>query len=196
MDPTDDVFVPVSDPTVAEDIFDSTWRHVRRGPDGAFELLKVPERIAAPGISNAHFSPQDEGRIAEAFRKHASAVFYAVVMEPLRRPVPVFRGSASRAGMHAFQKSCAHFNYVVRAPDISALVICSTDDFLVYAGSSAFVETCAGGSVAASVRSFLDYANDNRMITGLHRSLSSVCDAVINEYPRAAEGTFVRFPRA
>ena len=113
----------------------------------------------APGISTAHFTREDEVRIAQAFQETGQEMVYAVALEPLKNMPAVIQVSTTQEGLREFQRHCSHFNYVLSTSDARGMVVCTTDDYLVYVGDRTFVESCAGSTEAAALRLFLEYAD-------------------------------------
>jgi hypothetical protein len=195
MSPSTAAFSAVSDAALADELLQVLGKNVRRSPGGMFELLRARGRHALPAISSAHFGREDEARIAEAFQHEQHGQVYALALEPLKNHERVFFASSTSDGLREFQRTCSHFNYALSAPDASAMVICTTDDYLVYAGSRPFVERCAGAGEAAALQSFREYADDPMWPQNLRRHLQSVYTTLAKEFPEADAGTYVRFPK-
>lgn len=194
MPSTNTTFAPVADVQRAETLFAGMRQCVRREGDGTFELRRRTAVVALPGISNAHLSVEDQGRVAAAFEAASYPVVYAMALETLKGVAPVFEVPCSPAGMSGFQHACGHFNYALCSPDMRAVVVCSTDDFLVYLGPDGFVEACAGRSSAEAVQVYRDYVDSYSRMPAMQRILRAVDRALLDEYPKAPEGSAVRFP--
>lgn len=169
---------------------------VRSAASGGFELARSPGRHALPAASRSHFGPADETRIAESFQIEHHCLLYAVPLEPCPDQWPVYSMPATAEGLQGFQRACAHFNYALCTPDALSLVLCSTDDFLVYAGTRTFVERCVGADEASAFNAFFEYAADPSWVNQkLSRNLKSVYSTLAEEYPNSPYGSFVKFPK-
>jgi len=104
---------------------------------------------------------------------------------------PVFAMASTKEGLREFQRACSHFNYALSTPDASAIVVCSTGDYLIFIGSQPFVEQCAGTEEAAAFRLFREYAdNPGWPDPKVRRNLQSIYTTLAQEFPGAPEGTF------
>jgi hypothetical protein len=191
-----DVFRAVDDGTLCETLLSAVAAKVRRLADGSMELLRSADLHAVPAASTAHFTRSDEARVAEAFTKEGCSTVYAVVMETLKNQPPVFAMASTKEGIREFQRACSHFNYALSTPDASAIVVCSTGDYLIFIGSQPFVEQCAGTEEAAAFRLFREYAdNPGWPDPKVRRNLQSIYTTLAQEFPGAPEGTFVKLQK-
>ena len=166
-------------------------RNLRSTPDGSFELRRVGDWVAVPSESASHFTRLHIARLTGAFAGHPGA--FAIAMEPLRHMARVFSLVPDEAGLTAFNRACSHFNYAIVTEDHSSIVICSTGDFLVTIGSPRFVTDAIGSTIAEAFDAFEAYAM-NWKCAVMARVLHSVLVALRDEYPRAANDEWVRFP--
>jgi len=157
-----------------------------------FLLKRVPGRVAAVAESGSRLTATNIERLVEAFGDQEEA--FAVGLEKLRYVAPVFRMRPSEAGFEGFNHACSHYNYSICAGDFSAVVVCSTGDFFVYAGSPRFVRSALGQDLSDSFSTLDNYirrfpTEDSRLM------LNSVLVAIRDEFPVAADGSWVTFPK-
>jgi hypothetical protein len=157
-----------------------------------FSLLRRKDWTAVPVESSLHLSALDVRRIHLAFTDGGFEWVYAVALEALHHIAPLLRVSNSVEGLMAFNRKCAHFNYVLCPADMSSAVICSaTGDYLMMAGPANFVETVVGKPLKDAVLEFRDFANDPALSPSQRDYFALLLTTVCDEYPETPEGRAV-----
>jgi hypothetical protein len=191
-------FEEIGDQETVVRLRDKSSALVRRSADGVFGLRRVLGWQAVPKESQLFFGLHDRQMLADACADLGLHALYAIALEPDPRRVKssVCRIEPSPSGLAHFSRECSGFNYLLCPPDFTFVIICSTDEFLVYAGLPSFLEGSLGASVLDTVKEFRSFAQASHWGKQERAMLLSVADAVSVEYAEVPIGTFVYFPRA
>jgi hypothetical protein len=112
-------------------------------------------------------------------------------LEKLEGVPPVFSVAATVEGMAAFQEACGPFNYALCSRDVGAIVVCTTDDYVVYLGTEEFVEGCLGERASEALQTYRAYVESFEGMPGMQEMLEAVEVALVDAYPKAPEGAMV-----
>lgn len=147
---------------------------VRRDQTGRFTVKRPSAWRMTPVEGSSHLSQQDVERFASAFQWLGASKVYAVALEQ-RDEIELVRAfPASAAGLNAFNRACAHFNYALTTKDCAALIICTTDDYMVICGPEQFVHHAAGAPPETALEEFHRYATDTHWKPPVRTMLESV----------------------
>jgi len=189
------VFSTVKDEGRSEALVRKVGQVINRASEGRFGLTRVGDWVAIPSESSSHLNRGDRNRLATAFRSRGHERIYAVALEVLKNIELAYEIEASEAGLDLFNRTCAHFNYVLCSVDVSCLAICTTDDYLVIAGRADFVEGALGKSTGEAIAAFEEFIADPGWVAPMPSLLNSVLTALRDEYSSANEGEVVGFPK-
>ncbi|HEX8337818.1 MAG TPA: hypothetical protein VF621_13870 [Pyrinomonadaceae bacterium] len=153
-------FVPIFDPVEA-----------RRAAAAARRLVDGPWHLSAEALARGGWEavPVEKGRhleedgaraLARALTEAGHGHCYAVAAEPLGEHPSVYRAEATAEGLLKFSEECAGLNFVLLPPDASAAVLCTTEDYNLYAGPPAFLRRALGRDTEAARAAFREYASD------------------------------------
>jgi hypothetical protein len=121
---------------------------------------------------------------------------WAVRLEDIPFEPLVYRVQTTNDGLHEFNRACAHFNYCLCDPDFSSVVICTTDDYLVFAGTPEFVHAACGAQGTETHTAFGEYAKSVANVwPEMPAFFESVQLALFEDYANAEPGQWVLFPR-
>lgn len=169
---------------------------VVRSKDGYHTIARKKEWIAVPAESSCHLNVCDQERLARTYRDTGSQTVWAVRLEDILLEPLAYQVQTTIDGLHAFNRACAQFNYCLCDPEYSSLVICTTDDYLVFAGTPEFVRAACGVHEAEAFVAFGDYVKRTSEVwPQMTDFFESVHLALFEDYPRAEAGQWVEFPR-
>jgi hypothetical protein len=151
---------------------------LRRDTGGQFTLTRPSGWIAIPIEGSSHLSRPNIERFATAFRSLGVEEVYAVALELRGEIEPVRRFPASEAGLDAFNRDCGHFNHALTTAEVVALVICTTDDYLVVCGPEHFVRLAVGADPKSTLEEFRQYATTPGWTPPVRNMLESVWRAL------------------
>ena len=153
-------FEEVEDPGEIDQLLGRSSALVQRSASGVFGLRRVLGWQAVPKESQLFFGAIDRELLAGACASIGLQELYAVALEPdpRRARSSVCKLPASPSGLARLNRECSGFNYLVCPSDLSFVVICSTDEFLVYAGSPQFLERTLGTSLPNALGAFREFA--------------------------------------
>jgi hypothetical protein len=157
---------------------------VQRDHSGRFTLARPSEWRVIPMEGSSHLSRQDVARFASAFKWLGATKVHAVALELRDEVDPVRDFPASEAGLDAFNQACAHFNCALTTKDCAALIICTTDDYMVICGSEQFVRQASGASPEAALEKFYRYATDTDWKPPVRNMLESVWSSLASAAER------------
>lgn len=189
MSPESDVLEALYAPDEVDRIRRAAGRVVRRSGRGELTLIKQPGWAAVPVASTDHFSAADEARLLQAMRGSVRRDVWAVALEPLDNFPPAFAVPPNAGGISAFNYECAHFNFALFAGEPSWIVICTTDEYFIVAGSPGFVESALGCDLNQAFARFHDFAVDPGWPEDMNNALPSILRALQSEYAQADAGT-------
>ena len=191
------VFEELREPETVEPMLALTRGIVRRSAQGDFELRRVERWLAIPKESQLFLGRDDQERLAAVFQSLSRTVVYAIALEedPRHRGAPVCRVRATAAGLKEFNRECSGFNYVLCPEDGALTVVCSTDDYVVFAGPPELVAPAVGGDLRQAVNEFGSFALAAYQSRRGRALYLSIIDALANGYPQAQIGEMVAFPR-
>lgn len=168
-----------------------------RAPNGQFRLRRRDGWIGVPVEGSCHLNNEDQVRLAQQYLLNEHEEVFAVRLEELDGEPLVYRVRATADGIGAFNRRCSHHNYCLCPPDMSSLVICSTDDFFVVAGQRQFVTSAIGTTQVRGYEAFRAYgARIGEIWPRMPGFVERIYLALAEDYPKAALGAWVEFPRA
>ncbi|REJ97675.1 MAG: hypothetical protein DWQ35_01430 [Planctomycetota bacterium] len=124
------------------------------------DYIQSQQWSAVPVESGSHFDDADMNRLASAIGKSGAQRLNAFLLENIRDVPEHLVLEASVDGLQEFNRTCAHFNFAICPDDLSFLVICTTYDYFVIAGSRDFVESALGTAISTARDRFDDFASD------------------------------------
>jgi hypothetical protein len=186
----------LGDISVAESVARRMCEVTTRSKDGVYTLVRKEDWVAVPTQNSCHLNKGDRERLAVTYADVRQDAIWAVAMEELLQEPRVYRVRATEEGFAEFSYRCGLFNYALCSQDLSSLVICTTDDYTVYAGSPEFVGRATGGSVQEMFEGFRAYCAEFRTASAKQYAwLEGVRLALLEDYPNAKPGDWVQFPR-
>jgi len=135
------------------DLVDAPW-HLKT------EALARRGWIAVPAEKARHLTEAEARALARTLREDGLEHCYAFATEQTGIHTSVYRVEASVAGLLKFSGECAGLNFIVVPADVSCAVLCTTEDYNVYAGTADFLRRALGTDIDAARTSFLEYASD------------------------------------
>jgi hypothetical protein len=133
---------------------------VKNRHDLHVEWLANKAWVAVPVESASHFDGDDARRLAAALAEANIQECFAVATEELKGSHICYRVPATVDGLLAFSWECGSFNFALVSHDRSFVVLCTSDDYFLVAGSMAFVSRAVGGDLARARASFEQFAQD------------------------------------
>jgi hypothetical protein len=115
---------------------------------------------AIPWVSASHLNPEMAKTLSEALLSRGWRECFALATEPLNENMRCFKVETTANGLMDFERTCAHFNFILLPTDESFAVLCTTDDYIVVAGPADFVSS-ACGDAAATLAEFDEFAGDD-----------------------------------
>ena len=116
--------------------------------------------IVVPTEKARHFEEAQAQALARAMREREHEHCYAVATEPTGVHPQVYRMAATATGLLKFSEECAGLNCIVLPDAASFAVLCTSEDYNLYAGPADFVRRALGTDIATARASFLEYASD------------------------------------
>jgi hypothetical protein len=157
---------------------------VHREDPGQFTLHLKPEWWRAVSIiGSSHLSDPDVTRFTAAFRWLGVMAVYAVALELRDSIETVRRFPATEAGLKAFNRATSHFNYALTTYDCTALVVCTTDDYMVVCGPEQFVRLALGREPDEAMEEFHQWGTDPWWPATTRKVFESVWSAFVNPGP-------------
>jgi hypothetical protein len=138
---------------MAAQVFDEPW-HLR--------AAWIIDRgwIVVPVEKGRHFEEDDAARTARAMRGFGYEQCYAVATEPMDDDPHAYSVPATRDGLIDFSRTTAGLNFILIPQDLSFAVLCTSEDYNLYAGSRDFVELALGTDVDSARAQFREIAAD------------------------------------
>jgi hypothetical protein len=184
------------DPRQAEAVAHQLGELLVRSTDAIHKLIRRGDWVAVPTQNSCHLSQYDCERLVEAYRSVGQEAVWAVALEDLGPESLVYRVETTEEGLWEFSHKCGLFNYTLCSRDMSSLVVCTTGDYSVYAGSPQFVGRATGGSLQEVFERFWAYCVDWKdPIPEFADFPHRVYWALFEDYPNAKPGDWVQFPR-
>ena len=115
--------------------------------------------VAVPVDSACHFDCHMAELLAHALIMEGISQFYAICTEPLENFPRYLRLGATQEQVLTFSRECAHFNFLLVPPQLSFAVMCTVYDYFVVAGTTVFVESAIGCTLAEARSRFLELAS-------------------------------------
>lgn len=151
-------FVPVFEPVemrrmvaAAKRLTDGPW-HLNTDALAGWEAVPVEK--------GRHLDEPEAEALARAWREAGHEHCYAVATEPVEPRPQVYRMETTTEGLLKFSEECAGLNYILLPPDASSAVLCTSEDYNLYAGPADFVRRALGTDIEAARAVFREYAAD------------------------------------
>lgn len=156
---------------------------VHREHPGQFTLKPKRGWRAVPLESSLHLSEGDVKRLTSAFRSLGALAVYAVALEMRGDIETVRRFPTSEVGLMSFNRAFSHFNYALTTYDCAALVVCTTDDYMVICGPESFVRLAVGKNLEPALEEFRQFAIDPWWPPAARKMFESVWSAFVTPGP-------------
>jgi hypothetical protein len=167
---------------------------VKRTDQARITLSKEDDWVAVPVQGAAHLGEAQVQHLHEAWRELGCRVAFAVLLEPLRGVPDASESDTSLDGLNMFNRDFAHFNVALYTPTPKAIVICTTDDYFVVAGTEKFVTLAVGGAISDAYARFAIFGSEAGWSEKERAFFSSILTALRDEYPGLQAGTSLTFP--
>lgn len=152
------MFDPVVDPTLTTKLRAYVALVLERPGFLSRAWMRERNYLAVPVESGMHFTDQDIANILVACRKLGLETAYATAAEELWEFPPFWRLSLDEHGLNRFNFECASLNFMVAPEGLEFVLLCTSDDYFIVAGTRSFVEVVTGTSLEEADRRFRDYA--------------------------------------
>ena len=116
--------------------------------------------LVVPVEKGRHFEPDDADRVARAMRSAGASSCFGVATEPTGPDPCCYAVPPSAAALLEFSDIFAGLNAALLPRDVAWLVLCTTEDYNLYAGPEAFVSACLETTVDRARAAFAKVAAD------------------------------------
>ncbi|WP_316576308.1 hypothetical protein [Nocardia canadensis] len=131
------------------------------GQELSVRWLSVPGRRVVPAEEVSDLADDPLGvRILAAFAASGYEAVYCLVTTDLGPGASDQACLAALSEVDDWRATYAPFDVVLVAPDSSAAVLLSVDEFVLVGGSAGFVESVLGKTIAEGCAEFVAYAQD------------------------------------
>jgi hypothetical protein len=152
-------FDPVFDPSEVRVVTARAKRLVAGPWDLDTEQIARAGWVAVPAEKGRHVEEEEAPALARAMRDAGHEYVYAVATEPMGEHPSAYRVGATAAGLLKFSDECFGLNFVLVPADASFAVLCTTEDYNLYAGPADFVRRALGTEIEAARAAFREYAS-------------------------------------
>lgn len=116
--------------------------------------------ICVPVEEDGPYEDKAINELVSAGRTLGVEWVYATLAEPLINSVPLFNVRLTHDGLRAFRKQCSMFCYLLITPTPLFGILCTKEDYTIYAGTKEVVEVLLAKTVDEARADFRSYAAD------------------------------------
>lgn len=139
--------------SAAKEMIDQPWH---------LSLRWLQERgwVAVPVEKGRHFEPEEAERVAHVLRAAGYQQLYAVATEPMGQHPSCYLLPATRPGLQEFSEETASLNFILLPETCSFAILCTSEDYNIFAGQAGLVEGLIGQGIEAGRADFRELASD------------------------------------
>lgn len=153
---------------------------VYRSDNNLLLLHKKDDWVVVPVESAGHLDESEQKRLIHVVQEQSLPTLFAVVLEPLVAVPSVVRVPPTLESLRAFNRDYGHFAFALVPPDVSWIVLCTTDDYVLVGGTEAFVVQALGEDIQESLARFSLFATDTNLPEPLREYLQVVVQSVLH----------------
>jgi hypothetical protein len=117
--------------------------------------------IVIPVEKGRHLEEGEARNLAQAIQSKGQKYCYAAATEDLGQAHRFHIITASEAGLLEFSDTCAGLNFSLTGEDLSFMIIFTSEDYNLYAGSQEFLEQALGCDISTALKAFQETASDD-----------------------------------
>jgi hypothetical protein len=138
------------------------------------DWVRVQRWTVVPTHRGRHFEADEAARTALAVQHLGAGQIYAICTDG-PGVCNYFILLPTSAGLTAFDRQGAGRNFLLTSEDLSYVILCTSEDYNLYAGPQGFVEECLGTDVQTARQRFREGATDpwgcySALRSGMNRS--------------------------
>lgn len=116
--------------------------------------------IAVPMEKGRHFEEEEAKTISHALLFFGYTECFAIATEPMGDYPHCYLVPPTKEGLLDFSKECAGLNFILVPENMSFAILCTSENYNIFAGPSDFVEKAIGTNIAAARAKFREVASD------------------------------------
>lgn len=116
--------------------------------------------VAVPVEKGRHFEANEAETVSQALQALGCTECLAIATEPMGEYPHCYRVPCTKEGLLDFSHACAGTNFVLIPEDLSWAILCTSEDYNVFAGPLALVESALGTDISTALARFRAVAAD------------------------------------
>lgn len=116
--------------------------------------------VAVPVEKGRHFEEDEVEIISRAIQVLGYTECFAIATELIGEYPRCYRIPMTKEGLIDFSQECAGLNFILVPEDLSFAILCTSEDYNIFAGPLRFVESALGVDLSTARMKFREVASD------------------------------------
>lgn len=150
----------VSDPKIIQRLQSTIERLVKKPWHLNTDWIADKKWVAVPVEKGRHFEEEEAKTISHTLLLFGYTECFAIATEPMGNYPRCYLVPPTKEGLIDFSKECAGLNFVLIPENLSFAILCTSENYNIFAGPSDFVEKAVGTDIATARIKFREVASD------------------------------------